>query len=525
MIESYSQQIIYPLKQGTPLLTSPDISSVLPIVLTLIFSLYTRNVVIGLFAGVISAVVMLTGFNLLAVLSELVKTHLVGTITDSYNAGVIVLMVFIGGFVALMEKSGGGPAFAANIMKWINTRARAQMAAWLGGIFIFYSDLGTPLIIGPVFRPLFDKLKISRQKLAFIIDSTASPVAILVPFIGWGIYIMGLMQKEFDSAEQTISAWSAFIHTIPFQFYAILAIVIVPLLVWRKVDFGAMAAAEKDSLNAPEANSNNEAPASQKSPLSQEKSTIAPFTHPNARASFVFVPLAVMAGVLAMMLIPLGFPFSSVPGSIFRAALSSAYFLAAVSLIGLMAWYKVRSLNSSVTMYLNGMSNMMQVAIILVLAWTLSSLGKELGTAQYIAEQAQRGFPYWLLPAVAFIFSGVISFATGSSWGTFAIMLPLVIPTSFAIEAPLFVSMGAVLSGGLFGDHCSPISETTILSATGSNCNQFEHFRTQLPYALLNGSIALLSFLIAGIYQHSAIIVLSLLIQILLVVVIKRAKN
>ncbi|MEP0174985.1 MAG: Na+/H+ antiporter NhaC family protein [Paraglaciecola sp.] len=503
-------------------MTSPDISSILPIVLTLILSLYTRNVVIGLFTGVITAVVMLIGFNPFTVLSELVKTHLVGTITDSYNAGVIVLMVFIGGFVALMEKSGGGPAFAANIMKWINSRARAQMAAWFGGIFIFYSDLGTPLIVGPVFRPLFDKLKISRQKLAFIIDSTASPVAILVPFIGWGIYIMGLMQKEFDAAGQDITAWGAFIQTIPFQFYAILAIAIVPLLVWRKADFGAMALAEKACMALPNAipdSSTQQAP-NQKSnkTLDEEAPLIQPFTHANARASFVFIPLAVMAIVLAMMLVPMGFPFKSVPGSAFRAALSSAYFLAAVSLMGLMAWYKVRSLNGSVTMYLNGMSNMMQVAIILILAWTLSSLGKELGTAQYIAEQAQRGFPYWLLPAVAFIFSGIISFATGSSWGTFAIMLPLVIPTSFAIDAPLFVSMGAVLSGGLFGDHCSPISETTILSATGSNCNQFEHFRTQYPYALLNGAVALLSFVVAGFYQANSLVLASLIVQLFLVI-------
>lgn len=499
-------------------MTAPGISSILPIVLTLILSLYTRNVVIGLFTGVVTAVVMLVGFNPLSVLSELVKTHLVGTITDSYNAGVIVLMVFIGGFVALMEKSGGGPAFAANIMKWINSRARAQMAAWFGGIFIFYSDLGTPLIVGPVFRPLFDKLKISRQKLAFIIDSTASPVAILIPFIGWGIYIMGLMQKEFDSAEQTITAWSAFIQTIPFQFYAILAIAIVPLLVWRKADFGAMATAENHARETIEPSSSKTQVENKEADLSEEAPLIQPFTHTNARASFVFIPLAVMAIVLALMLVPMGFPFKSVPGSAFRAALSSAYFLAAVSLMGLMAWYKVRSLNGSITMYLNGMSNMMQVAIILILAWTLSSLGKELGTAQYIAEQAQRGFPYWLLPAVAFIFSGVISFATGSSWGTFAIMLPLVIPTSFAIDASLFVSMGAVLSGGLFGDHCSPISETTILSATGSNCNQFEHFRTQYPYALLNGSVALLSFVVAGIYQHSGIILMSLFIQLILVI-------
>jgi Na+/H+ antiporter NhaC len=465
-------------------------------------------VIIGLFTGVVTAVVMLIGFNPFAVLSALVKTYLVGTLTDSYNAGVIVLMVFIGGFVALMEKSGGGPAFAAKIMHWISSRARAQIAAWCGGIFIFYSDLGTPLIVGPVFRPLFDKLQVSRQKLAFIIDSTASPVAILIPFIGWGIYIMGLMQKEFDAAAQNLSAWDAFIQTIPFQFYAILAIVVVPVLVWRKGDFGPMAEAEYQCQRGTTDDK------------SEDAGLITPFSHQNARASFVFFPLFVMAAVLAIMLVPLGFPFESVAGSVFRAALSSAYFLAAVTLIGLMAWHKVRSLNNGIAIYLNGMSNMMQVTIILVLAWTLSGLGKELGTAQYIAEQAQRGFPFWLLPAVAFLFSAVISFATGSSWGTFAIMLPLVIPTAFAIDAAIFVSMGAVLSGGLFGDHCSPISETTILSATGSNCNQFEHFRTQLPYALLNGGIALVSFIFAGVYPHPGIIFIALVLQLVMFILL-----
>ena len=160
---------------------------------------------------------------------------------------------------------------------------------------------------------------------------------------------------------------------------------------------------------------------------------------------------------------------------------------------------------------------MMQVAIVLILAWTLSSVGKELGAAAYIAEQAQAGFPAWLVPAVAFLLSGIISFATGSSWGTFAIMLPLVIPTAIAIDAPLYACIGAVLSGGLFGDHCSPISETTILSSTGSGCDQFEHFRTQLPYALLNGSIALSGFVLAGFIASPLILAAAIMAQLVLV--------
>ena len=494
-------------------MTSPDFLSVVPILVTLALALYTKQVVIGLFGGVVTAVVLLTGWHPMTVLEELIKTHLVGTLTDSYNAGVIVLMVFIGGFVALMEKSGGGPAFASKMITIIASRARAQIAAWCGGIFIFYSDLGTPLIIGPVFRPLFEKLQVSREKLAFIVDSTASPVAILVPFIGWGIYIMGLLQKEFEQAGKSLDSWQVFIAVIPFQFYAVLAITVIPLMVLMKADVGAMAEAENKAAKEGYTVVRNE----------QDNNKIEAFTHKNARARFVFLPLIVMAAVLLFMLVPLGFPFSSVPGSVFRAALASAYFLAACTLIGLMAWHQVRPGLEGVALYLQGMGGMMQVVIVLVLAWTLSSLGHELGTAAYIAEQAQRGFPAWLLPLVAFLLSAVISFATGSSWGTFAIMLPLVIPTAFAIDAALLVSIGAVLSGGLFGDHCSPISETTILSATGASCRQYDHFKTQLPYALMNGSIAMVAFAVGGWLASPFLFVAALLAQVIAITLIKRA--
>ncbi len=494
-------------------MTSPDFLSVVPILVTLALALYTKQVVIGLFGGVVTAVVLLTGWHPMTVLEELIKTHLVGTLTDSYNAGVIVLMVFIGGFVALMEKSGGGPAFASKMITIIASRARAQIAAWCGGIFIFYSDLGTPLIIGPVFRPLFEKLQVSREKLAFIVDSTASPVAILVPFIGWGIYIMGLLQKEFEQAGKSLDSWQVFIAVIPFQFYAVLAITVIPLMVLMKADVGAMAEAENKAAKEGYTVVRNE----------QDNNKIEAFTHKNARAHFVFLPLIVMAAVLLFMLVPLGFPFSSVPGSVFRAALASAYFLAACTLIGLMAWHQVRTGLEGVALYLQGMGGMMQVVIVLVLAWTLSSLGHELGTAAYIAEQAQRGFPAWLLPLVAFLLSAIISFATGSSWGTFAIMLPLVIPTAFAIDAALLVSIGAVLSGGLFGDHCSPISETTILSATGASCRQYDHFKTQLPYALMNGGIAMVAFTVGGWLASPFLFVAALLAQVIAITLIKRA--
>lgn len=482
----------------------PGIISLLPIIVTLVLALTTRNVVLGLFAGVISGVAMLEGTfvktGLLDSFGALMKSYLLPQLTDSYNAGVILLLVFIGGFVALMEKSGGGVAFAERVTKLVANKCQAQLSAWLGGIVIFFSDLGTPLIVGPVFRPLFDKLKISRQKLAFIIDSTSSPVAILVPFIGWGVYIMGLIQKEFTQLSVGMSDWDAFIGAIPYQFYAFLAIAIIPIISIFKLDFGPMAQAEKQA---------EQGIISQ--PIEQEQHQA--FTHKNAKSSFVWAPLMVMLVVLCSMLIPQGFPFQKVAGSTFRAALSTAYLFAAFTLISLMAFYSVRKIADSIQIYLKGMSGMMSVAVILILAWSLSSVGKELGAAAYIAEQAQAGFPHWLLPSIAFLLAAIISFATGSSWGTFAIMMPLVIPTAVAIDAPLLVCIGAVLSGGLFGDHCSPISETTILSSTGAACEQYEHFRTQLPYALVNGAIALVGFLFAGITESPLTLVLALIVQ------------
>jgi len=459
---------------------------------------------------------MLNGPNPLAGAGIMVKEHLIPELTDSYNAGVLILLAFIGGFVALVEHSGGGTAFAASINRWVKSRLQAQVAAWFGGIAIFFSDLGTPLIVGPVFRPLMDRLKISRQKLAFIIDSTSSPVAILVPFIGWGVYIMSLIYQEYEALGISESEFTAFIRTIPYQFYAWLAVMMVPLLTFLRFDFGAMRRAEVDAQRDPEVATDG---------VGQDEDQFQAFTHPNARPVLVWAPLLVLAAVLGVMLVPLGFPLEQVSGTDFRAGLSTAYLAAATLLIILMAALKVREVLSSVEVYLKGMTGMTLVAVTLLLAWALSDIGRMLGAAEYIAAVAQAGLPYWLLPAVVFILSAIISFATGSSWGTFAIMLPLVIPTAVAIDAPLHVCLGAVLSGGLFGDHSSPISETTILSSTGASCPQIEHFRTQLPYALFNGTISLSAFVVAGITGSSLVILLAIAAQIGGLVVIRRLQG
>ncbi len=423
----------------------------------------------------------------------MVSDYVVPQMISSSNAGILILMCFIGGFVALIDRSGGATAFAENMAHIITTRFKAQIATWLTGIAIFFSDLGTPLIVGPIFRPVMDKLKISRVKLAWIVDTTSSPVAVLVPFIGWGVYAMGLIEQQYIEIGMSESAFNVFIHAIPFQFYSIFAILLVPMVAYSGYEFGPMAVAEKEAQNA--ANIHNQVTSNDVNPVS----------HPKAKALFVWLPLLVMVSILFYLLVPLGFPLKSVPSLAFRGALSSAYFYSAMTLIALMMFYGVKSFKESMAIYFVGVSKMTNVLIILVFAWTLSSIGNQLGMSQYVISITEGVFAPYLVPVMTFIIAATISFATGSSWGTYAIMMPLTIAVCSALDAPMYVSIGAVLSGGMFGDHCSPISDTTILSSSGAGCDQLAHVKTQLPYALFNGMICIICYIVAGITESNLI--------------------
>lgn len=494
--------------------SQPGFISLLPVILALVVSISLRNVIVGLFSGLFAGVVMVEGAGLLSVFNLLVRDYLVPQVTDGYNAAVLVLLGFIGGFVALMEGSGGGAAFAVRVSRFITGRVRVQIAAWLGGIVIFFSDLGTPLIIGPTFRPLADHLRVSRAKLAYIIDSTASPVAILVPFIGWGVYIMGLLDQQIESLALETNGFAALVAALPYQLYAWLALFAVPLLALTGVEFGPMRRTElaAQSLDYPAPNRDaDDKPA---------PSTVVAAA--NARASFIWAPLLVLAVVLLWSLVPLGFPFGRVSGADFRAGLSTAYIAAALTLVVLMAWTGAQKVMRSVQVYLDGISRMMQVAIMLLLAWALGDMTATLGADVYVAQIAADNVAPWVLPLMIFLVSCAISFATGSSWGTFAIMLPLALPAAVATGSPIFVCIGAVLSGGLFGDHCSPISETTILSSTGAGCDTFEHFQTQLPYALSNGVICMAGYLAAGLQPQPWIVAALVVVQITAVLLYKR---
>ena len=459
----------------------------------------SKNVILSLFCGGFVGTMIFASGNPFLATKSIIGDYLFVQLTDSYNAGVIVLVIFIGGFIKLMEKSGGAQAFSKSVYKYVNTKLKAQLCAWVGGILIFFSDLGTPLLVGPVFRPLFDKLKISREKLAWILDSTSSPVAILIPFIGWGVYIMGLIQAEFDNLNVAQSDYATFVEAIPFQIYAILAIIMIPLSAFMKKDFSQMKKAEAEGGFAGIFFEEDVQGASK-----------GQMGTGNARPSMVIVPIVVVFATLFITLAPLGFPFQKVDGNAFRVALTMGYFFGTLVLMALIGVYRVKNFQDTFKIYVDGMKGMTDVAVTLVLAWSLGSMISALGTAEFIVNGLKSiHFSAGLVPAAIFVFGAFVSFSTGSSWGTFAIMMPLAIPMAHAFGIPYAIAVGAVLSGGLFGDHCSPISDTTILSSTGAQCDLVDHVKTQLPYACVNGVIAFGAFVFAGFTRSPLAVVMA----------------
>lgn len=493
--------------------------SIIPPVVAIALAFITRNVIISLFLGAFTGIVILLNGNIFKAVKSIVGDYIFVQSTDSYNAAVLALLVFIGGFVALMEKSGGAGAFANKVATFIRTKVSAQLSAWIGGIIIFFSDLGTPLIVGPVFEPIFDKLKASREKLAWIIDSTSSPVAVMIPFIGWGVYIMGLISKEYERLGVKESDWDAFMNALPFYIYPMLAVLIVPVMLLTKSEFGPMRKADRRIEKTGEIYWPHSKPLRKTEAMNEYLET-------KSKASLVLVPILVLLVMLFGQLIPLGFPFKQVAGGEFRVALSISYLTAAIVLMALMVAYKVKKVMETFDIYVSGMRRMMDIVVILVLAWSLGTVLEQLGTANYLVSVMDGAIPVMLIPAIIFILGAIMSFACGTSWGTFAIMLPLAIPLVYHLDISVYIAIGAVISGGIFGDHCSPISDTTILSSTGAGCDHVDHNKTQIPIALFNACVTLIAFLVAGMYESVYTAVLAIILMIIGTLILGRiARN
>lgn len=484
--------------------------SLLPPILTIALALWTRNIIISLGLGVLAGSLIVTGFHPGNAVLDVIENRIFTVIAKPSNIQIIFTMMTIGGFIKLLEVSGGAAEFARATTKLITGPKSAQLAAWSSGMAIFFTDTGNALIIGPLFRPIFRRLRICREKLAYILDATASPVCILIPFIGWGAYIMGLIENSYADIGLKTDAFGVLLEVMPYQFYAILTLFTVFVLVLSGREFGPMSKAQISFDETPEE-------VIESAPGSDAESC--PEHRP--RVSLFVVPITTLLGLIGCLLGYFALT-SDLTSTHIRSTLTIAYLAASIATAVLLQRFKMRSLDESLTTFISGTETMVYVVIILIFAWSLGSVINSLGTAQTISALIVDGINPALLPAIVFLLGAGISFATGSSWGTFAILLSLAIPVCHAIDASPILTIAAVLSGGLFGDHTSPISDTTVLASIGADCPHLNHVTTQFAYALVPGVVAMLAFVIAGFAQSPLVLIPAFALVVLVVYAVTR---
>ena len=490
--------------------------TIIPPLVAIVLAFITKNVVISLFLGTLAGCFMLQ-LNDYSIIGALVQAFLdfvqraLNSLADPWNAGIVLQVLIIGGIINLVSKMGGAKAVAEALAKKAKTPRSAQIVTWLLGIVVFFDDYANSLIVGPIMKPVADKMKVSRERLAFIIDATAAPIAGIAIVSTWVGLEVGLINDAFDGIGVNVDAFGVFCQTIPYRFYniLILAFVLITSLMLR--DFGPMRKAE---IRARQGYTAEEVEISREMKEEMEvkegvKLSIWNAIIPigtliiSALVSFYYSGYsAIMAGDdLAIQEIFNNslFSFNAIQQAFSNADASVALFQSALfaSIVAILmaVCKKIFTISEAIDVWIDGMKGLVITGVILILAWSLSSVIKELGTAKYLTSLLSNSIPGFLLPSVIFIFGAVISFATGTAYGTMGILMPLAIPLAHAINPDMtyiIMSTSAVLTGAIFGDHCSPISDTTILSSMGAGCNHIDHVKTQMWYALFVAGFTIL---------------------------------
>lgn len=479
--------------------------SIVPPLLTVVLAVYTRNVILALVLGIGCGSLILTDFHVFDAILNAVEAQVLSEISRGTQAQVILVIMVIGGFVKLLEVSGGARAFARYMLTAVSTPVKAQLLAWLSGLGIFFTDSGNSLIIGPLYRSVFEEFKLCREKLAYILDTTSSPVSILVPFIGWGAYIMGLIEQAYEEVGLTENAFSVLVKVIPFQFYAFLALLSVPIVVLSRRDYGPMLTAQRKYLRDLAAQSS----------AGPSKTPDGAAAEPRERLEIFLAPLGVMLVLVIGLFIWHG-THDGVTSIHIRSTLVIAYLSASITCAVMMRHYHGIGLDKSLSVFVEGAEKLVYISIVLVLAWSLSSVTNDLETAAYVSSLIGGAVPAELFPVLVFILGSVISLSTGSSYGTFAILMAIAVPVGSDLGASMYLTIAAVLSGGLIGDHISPISDTTVLASVGADCNHITHVTTQSAYAAVTGVVTAFAYMLAGYFETPAVLVIAVLMLIVL---------
>jgi len=487
----------------------PGILTILPPLLAILLALIFRQVVISLFSGIWLGAIFIYNYNILTGYLKSLDTYIVNSLVDHSHASIIIFSLCLGGMIGIISKAGGTAGIVEAISKFAKKSRGGQISAWAMGLFIFFDDYANTLIVGNTMRPFTDRMKISREKLSYIVDSTAAPVVSVAIISSWVGFQVGLIQSAFNSLGIHKDAYYIFLQTIPYSYYSWITIAFVFLVAFLMRDFGPMYKAEKRTSSTGFVLSKNAQPLADTESFDiLNKDADIPLRWYNAIIPILILIFVTFIGMYFTGVQALGKSASHARfGQIIGNADSFAaltwgtvtgIFVAGVLAIG----QKILTLQETFTAWLGGVKAMVLAMVILVLAWAIGQISADLHTADYVIQVTRGLFSPRLLPAITFTIAAFISFATGTSWATMAILTPIVIPMAYKMTAAaqfstdlshtiLLGTIGAVLSGSIFGDHCSPISDTTIMSSMASAADHIDHVRTQLPYALSAAGIAL----------------------------------
>ena len=487
--------------------------SLVPPVVAIVLALITKEVYSSLFVGILIGGAFWSGFKPEATILHVFQDGVVGVLTDSYNMGILVFLVILGVMVCMMNKAGGSAAFGRWAKEHIKTRAGAQLATIALGVLIFIDDYFNCLTVGSVMRPVTDSHNVSRAKLAYLIDATAAPICIIAPISSWAAAVTGFVKGE--------DGFSIFIRAIPYNYYAILTVIMMVTLVLAKEDYGPMKAHEKNAIEGDLFTTGDR-----------------PFENTSENAIYnkgkvidlVFPILSLIVCCVIGMIYSGGF-FSGTgfveafSGSDASVGLMLGSFFAMVITIVFYAVRKVLRFSDSMACIPEGFKAMVPAILILTFAWTLKAMTDSLGAAPFVASvmNSAAGGLMNLLPAIVFLVGCFLAFATGTSWGTFGILIPIVVAVFQGTnETMMIISISACMAGAVCGDHCSPISDTTIMASAGAQCNHVNHVSTQLPYAMTVAAVSCITYVIAGILQNAVIcLVIGIALQIGVLLAIK----
>jgi len=496
--------------------------SLVPALIAIVLALLTKEVYSSLFIGILFGGLLYSGFNLVATMEHVFVDGMIGSLADSWNVGILIFLVILGAMVQLMNRAGGSAAFGRWAVKNVKGVVGAQIATIILGVLIFIDDYFNCLTVGSVMRPVTDKFGISRAKLAYLIDATAAPVCIIAPISSWAAAVTGFVDG--------VDGLTLFVKAIPYNYYALLTILMMLVLAIGKFDYGPMSMVER----ANELQKRNDQRASLTGAEEQPDKEVSS----NGTVAHLLVPIVVLIICCVIGMIYTGGFFE---GASFVEAFSNSdasvglVFGSVVAIIITLLFFiltKVISFKDAMNCIPDGFKAMVPAILILTFAWTLKSMTDSLGStdfvnsvvSQFIENNAAASF----IPAFVFIIGCIIAFATGTSWGTFGILIPIVVKVFGADmdNTLMIIAISACMAGAVCGDHCSPISDTTIMASAGAECDHVEHVSTQLPYAFTVAALSLVTYIFAGFVRNAVVsLAFGIVLTVVVLLVLKKVGN